>query len=139
MHKRGDEATAVSRTQWRQTLPRMQAEHVGDLQVALSDLTAGERAAFEAELASGALARLVLPWEPWWRLPEAQHLSLSAAGTRLLHDLGAPSCLSPCCIRQGTARHCFNEIDHVSQEFSLCSSAELHLMERTRNLFLRGK
>ena len=92
-------------------LPRMQAEHVGDLQVALSDLTAGERAAFEAELAAGALARLVLPWEPWWRLPEAQHLSLSAAGTRLLHDLGAPFCLNPRCIRQGTARHCFSEID----------------------------
>ena len=92
-------------------LPRMQAEHVGDLQVALSDLTAGERAAFEAELASGSLARLVLPWEPWWRLPEAQHLSLSAAGTRLLHELGAPSCLNPRCIRQGTARHSFSEID----------------------------
>ena len=59
--------------------------------MALSDLTAAERAAFEAELASGALARLVLPWEPWWRSPEAQHLSLSAAGTRLLHDPGAPS------------------------------------------------
>ena len=39
----------------------MQAEDVEGLQVALEDLTPEERAAFEAELASGALARLVLP------------------------------------------------------------------------------
>ena len=72
-------------------LPLVQVEHGKDLQVTLSDLTAAEKAAFEAELASGRLARLVLPWEPWWRSPEAQHLCLSAAGTRLLHDPGAPS------------------------------------------------
>ena len=83
----------------------MQAEHGEDLQVALADLTAAERAAFEAELASGRLARLVLPWEPWWRSPEAQHLSLSAAGTRLLHDPGAPSCLKSCWLTWWIAQH----------------------------------
>ncbi len=77
----------------------MQAEDVEGLQVALEDLTPEERAAFEAELASGALARLVLPWEPWWRSAEAQGLSLSSAGTRLIQDAGAkPSggALMPC-------------------------------------------
>lgn len=52
----------------------------------MEDLTPEERAAFEAELASGALARLVIPWEPWWRSAEAQHLSLSSTGTRLIQE-----------------------------------------------------
>ena len=65
-----------------------QAGEWQDLQVALEDLTPEEREAFEAELASGALARLVLPWEPWWRSAEAQRLSLRRAGTRLIQDAG---------------------------------------------------
>jgi len=64
----------------------MQAEQGQELQVAMEDLTPEERAAFEAELASGALARLVIPWEPWWRSAEAQHLSLSSTGTRLIQE-----------------------------------------------------
>lgn len=64
----------------------VQAQQGKDLQVALEDLTPDDRVAFEAELASGALARLVLPWEPWWRSGEAQRLSLSGAGTRLIQD-----------------------------------------------------
>ncbi len=67
----------------------MQAEDEEGLQVALEDLTPEERALFEAELVSGALARLVLPWEPWWRSAEAQGLSLSSAGTRLIQEAGA--------------------------------------------------
>ena len=80
-----------------------QAEERQDLQVALEDLTPQERAAFEAELASGALARLVLPWEPWWRSPEAQHLSLSSAGTRLIQEAGARLSGSPLHFTANTA------------------------------------
>ena len=72
-----------------------QAEEGQDLEVALEDLTPQERAAFEAELASGALMRLVLPWEPWWRSAEAQRLSLSSAGTRLIQEAGPQSSGSP--------------------------------------------
>lgn len=72
-----------------------QVEDGQDIQVALEDLTLEERAVFEAELASGALARLVLPWEPWWRSAEAQRLSLSSAGTRLIQQAGAGSAGSP--------------------------------------------
>ena len=66
------------------TIGLIQAEQGQELQVAMEDLTPEERAAFEAELASGALARLVIPWKPWWRSAEAQHLSLSSTGTRLI-------------------------------------------------------
>ena len=64
----------------------MQAEAGQDLQVVLEDLTPAERVAFEVALASGELARLLLPWEPWWRSAKACNLSLSTAGTRLIQE-----------------------------------------------------
>lgn len=64
----------------------MQAEDGQDLQVVQEDLTPAERVAFEVALASGELARLLLPWEPWWRSAKACHLSLSTAGTRLIQE-----------------------------------------------------
>ncbi|KAK9907728.1 hypothetical protein WJX75_008819 [Coccomyxa subellipsoidea] len=57
-----------------------------DLDIQESDLSPADRAAFERALANGSLARLVSPWEPWWRGQEAAHMSLSAAGTRIIRD-----------------------------------------------------
>lgn len=64
----------------------MQAEDGQGLQVVQEDLTPAERVAFEVALASGELARLLLPWEPWWRSAKACNLSLSTAGTRLIQE-----------------------------------------------------
>ena len=63
-----------------------QIEEGKDLDIQESDLSPAERAAFKRAIANGSLARLVTPWEPWWRSQEAAHLSLSAAGTRIIRD-----------------------------------------------------
>ena len=86
----GGKASGIMRPQSQEDI-LSQVDDRQELQVALEDLTLEERAAFEAELASGALARLVLPWEPWWRSAEAQRLSLSSAGTRLIQQAWAGS------------------------------------------------
>lgn len=75
------------------SLADAQVEQGQDLDIQESDLSPAERAAFERALANGSLARLVSPWEPWWRGQEAVHMSLSAAGTRIIRDpnhQGAP-------------------------------------------------
>ena len=61
-----------------------QLEQGQDVDVQESDLSPEDMAAFERALASGRLAHLVEPWQPWWRSQEAAQISLSTAGTRVI-------------------------------------------------------
>ncbi|KAA6430017.1 MAG: hypothetical protein FRX49_00448 [Trebouxia sp. A1-2] len=51
-----------------------------DLDINEEDLTAGELQAFKRAVASGRLNNMVQIWTPWWNLPEAGTVQLSASG-----------------------------------------------------------
>ncbi len=55
------------------------------MEIEESDLSPEDMAAFERAVASGSLAHLVTPWQPWWRTQEAAEISLSTAGTRIIY------------------------------------------------------
>jgi hypothetical protein len=67
----------------------------GELDVSVEDLHPDERTAFERAVASGALAHLVKPWAPWWNSQAAAHLSLSAAGTHIIHTVDPQGMCNP--------------------------------------------
>ncbi|KAL0051597.1 hypothetical protein WJX82_010553 [Trebouxia sp. C0006] len=52
-----------------------------DLDISEEDLTADELQAFKRAVASGRLNNMVQIWTPWWNLPEAGTVQLSASGT----------------------------------------------------------
>ncbi|BDA48131.1 probable zinc finger HIT domain-containing protein 2 at N-terminal half [Coccomyxa sp. Obi] len=70
-----------------ETLAKLMAqiEQGQDVEIQESDLSPEDLAAFERAVASGSLARLVVPWQPWWRTQEAAQISLSTAGTRIIY------------------------------------------------------
>ena len=52
-----------------------------DLEISEQDLTADELQAFKRAVTSGRLNNMVQIWTPWWNLPEAGTVQLSASGT----------------------------------------------------------
>ncbi|CAL8462874.1 g2408 [Coccomyxa elongata] len=74
-----------------ETLAKLMAqiEQGQDVEIQESDLSPQDLAAFERAVTSGSLARLVTPWQPWWRTQEAAQISLSTAGTRIIYAQSA--------------------------------------------------
>lgn len=56
--------------------------------ITVDDLTPGELAAFQREVAAGGVAAAVDPWDPWWLSEEAAALKLGPSGTRLVAEVG---------------------------------------------------
>ena len=52
-----------------------------DFEINEQDLTADELQAFKRAVTSGRLNNMVQIWTPWWNLPEAGTVQLSASGT----------------------------------------------------------
>ncbi|KAJ0053380.1 hypothetical protein Pint_00395 [Pistacia integerrima] len=56
-------------------------------QVSFDDLSAKEKKLFQRAMASGALSKMIEPWDPWWLKPSARTICLSQQGTQLVQPL----------------------------------------------------
>ncbi|KAJ0110521.1 hypothetical protein Patl1_00408 [Pistacia atlantica] len=56
-------------------------------QVSFDDLSAKEKKLFQRAMASGALSKMIEPWDPWWLKPSARIICLSQQGTQLVQPL----------------------------------------------------
>ncbi|WJX10324.1 hypothetical protein P8452_01062 [Trifolium repens] len=56
-------------------------------EINLDDLSLEEKKQFQRAIASGALSKMITPWDPWWSKLSAKEIRLSKEGTQLVQPL----------------------------------------------------
>ncbi|XP_078447860.1 HIT-type Zinc finger family protein [Wolffia australiana] len=56
----------------------------------LEDLSVEERKLFQRAIASGALSKMIEPWEPWWLKPSAGAITLREDGSQRVRPVSGP-------------------------------------------------